>query len=296
MSCRIFWAAQRVSALSMATLYVSVPLLAYCMGRVFGVEQRAGRLLGILAIGAAGALTLAWAEAGGQLKTLRLGIGELGFFVGCIASAAYPVLSKWGLNKDLLSERSIVRAWWSLLTGSILIGALGLAWESPHALSAMTFSDGLMLVYLGVFSSGMTFWLYQGATAVLSPGAVTAYVYFVPFVSMLLLFIEQPQRIGWHWLPGILSVMLAISLLLRRDAHMVRNRRLRKSASVRPRYGILWKIGPIVATNKMHNANRHIRSIWKAMRQNFSARSGMWSRSRCRRAGSRPSQKIACGC
>jgi hypothetical protein len=47
-----------------------------------------------------------------------------------------------------------------------------------------------------VFSSGMTFWLYQGATAVLTPGAVTAYVYIVPFVSMLLLFIEQPQRIG----------------------------------------------------------------------------------------------------
>ena len=75
-----------------------------------------------------------------------------------------------------------------------------------------------MLLYLGVFSSGMTFWLTQRATAVLTPAAVTAYSYLVPFVSMLLLFIDQPQRIGWYWLPGSLLVVLAITLLLKRDA------------------------------------------------------------------------------
>ena len=82
----------------------------------------------------------------------------------------------------------------------------------------MTITDGLLLLYLGVFSSGMTFWLSQRATAVLTPAAVTAYSYLVPFVSMLLLFIEQPQRIGWHWLPGSLLVVIAIALLLKRDA------------------------------------------------------------------------------
>ncbi len=52
----MFWAAHHTTALSMATLYVSVPLLAYCLGRMLGVEQRAGQLLGILALGAGGAL------------------------------------------------------------------------------------------------------------------------------------------------------------------------------------------------------------------------------------------------
>jgi hypothetical protein len=33
---------------------------------------------------------------------------------------------------------------------------------------------------------------------------------------MLLLFIAQPQRIGWHWLPGSVLVIIAIGLLLRR--------------------------------------------------------------------------------
>jgi len=214
----MFWAAHQTSALSMATLYVSVPLLAYFLGRALGVERRASQLLGILVLGAAGALALAWSEAGGQSSALQFGLAEAAFFVGCVASALYPVLSKWGLNHGWLSPAAELRTFWSLLTGCVLVGLLGLIREDPQLLTPLTLTDGLLLLYLGVFSSGMTFWLTQRATAVLTPAAVTAYSYLVPFVSMLLLFIEQPQRIDWHWLPGSLLVVLAIALLLKQDA------------------------------------------------------------------------------
>jgi len=214
----MFWAAHRTSTLLMATLYVSVPMLAYYLGRLFGVEQRAAQLLGILLLGAVGALGLAWAETGGQLSELQFGLAEAAFFVGCVASALYPVLSKFGLNRGWLSQRAEVRTFWSLLTGSVLIGALGVIGEVPQQLMTMTLTDVLLLTYLGVFSSGVTFWLTQRATAILTPGAVTAFSYLVPFVSMLLLFIDQPQRIGWHWLPGSLLVVVAIALLLNRNA------------------------------------------------------------------------------
>ncbi|ASJ72051.1 DMT family transporter [Granulosicoccus antarcticus] len=213
----MFWAAHRTSALSMATLYVSVPLVAYNLGRLFGVEQRGGQLLAILVLGAAGALGLAWAQSAGQSGQLHLGLAEAAFFAGCIASALYPVLSKIGLNRGWLSPRAEVRTFWSLLIGSLIIGMLGLITEAPQRLMSLTLMDGLVLSYLGVFSSGVTFWLQQRAMAVLTPSAVTAYSYLVPFVSMLLLFIEQPQRMGWYWLPGSLMVILAIALLLNRD-------------------------------------------------------------------------------
>ncbi len=169
-------------------------------------------------MGAVGALGLACAETGGQLSELQFGLAEAAFFVGCVASALYPVLSKFGLNRGWLSPRAEVRTFWSLLTGSVLICTLGLIGEVPQHLTSMTLMDALLLTYLGVFSSGVTFWLTHRATAVLTPGAVTAYSYLVPFVSMLLLFIDQPQRIGWHWLPGSLLVVVAIALLLNRDA------------------------------------------------------------------------------
>lgn len=212
----MFWAAHSVSALSMATLFVSVPLLAYCIGRGLGVEQAAGRLLAILALGAFGALGLAVAENNGDLSELNFGFGELAFFFGCIASALYPVLSKWGLQRGVLARQAGLRTFWSLFMGAILIGILGMIWEQPAALMRMDLRDTALVIYLGVFSSGMTFFLQQRATAVLTPGAVTAYSYLVPFVSMVLLFVAQPQRIGWHWLPGSLMVILAIALLLRR--------------------------------------------------------------------------------
>ena len=210
----MFWAAHRTSAVSMATLYVSVPILAYVFGRLLGVEQAAVRLLGILVLGAVGALGLAWAETAGQFSDFRFGLPEIAFFIGCAASALYPVLSKLGMKRGWLSQRAEVRTFWSLLAGSILIGALGLTFETPQHMLNITVMDMLLLTYLGVLSSGVTFWLTQRATAVLTPGAVTAYSYLVPFVSMLLLFMDQPLAMSWHWVPGTILVWLAITLLL----------------------------------------------------------------------------------
>ena len=110
-----------------------------------------------------------------------------------------------------------MRAFWSLALGGGLIGALGLVVEPAAALSTMRLRDVLVVVYLGLFSSAVTFWLQQRATAVLTPAAVTAYGYLVPFVSMLLLFLQAPDRLGWAWLPGSVLVLAAMALLWRDD-------------------------------------------------------------------------------
>jgi drug/metabolite transporter (DMT)-like permease len=214
----MFWAAHRSTALSMSTLYVSVPLVAYFLGRVLGVEPRSGGLLALLALGAAGALGLIWAEAEGNLAALQFGTGEIVFAIGCSGSALYPVLSKWGLERGWLSHSATLRTFWSLLAGGVLIAGLGVSLEAPGNLARMTVTDLMVIVYLGVFSSGATFWLMQRATSVLTPAAVTAYTYLVPSVSIVLLFIHQPDLIGWQWLPGSALVLVAMTLLLRRDA------------------------------------------------------------------------------
>lgn len=209
----MFWAAHRASALSLSTLYVSVPLLAYGLGRALGVERRDGWLLLALVLGALGALALNW-SARHQQDGLRLGPGELGFFAGCVGSALYPVLTKWGLRKGWLPPQAAPRTFFSLLAGSALIGLLGLLTESPRRLGAMTVVDALLLLYLGVISSGLTFWLIQRATATLTPAKVTAYSYLVPFVSFLPLLIRGPS-IGWVWMAAIALVVAAVALLLR---------------------------------------------------------------------------------
>lgn len=212
----MFWAAHRTTALSMSTLYVSVPVLAYLLGRAVGVESRTGSLLGILVLGAVGALGLIWAGADGQWSRMRFGAGEVVYFLGCLASATYPVLNKLGLDRKWLSMNAEVRTFWSLVSGGAAVGAAGLAFEDSSMLSNASWVDGAVVVYLGLMSSAMTFWLTQRAAQLLTPGAITAYSYMVPFVSMLLLFASDLDRISWHWLPGSLIVTLAITMLLGR--------------------------------------------------------------------------------
>lgn len=213
----MFWAAHQVSALTMATLYVSVPLLAYALGRVFGVERPDLTLLASLVLGAAGALALAFVGSTDAAAGLEFGLAEGLFFLGCGATAFYPVLSKWGLQRGWLSGNAALRTFWSLVAGGLLIGLLGLIFEPVTALASMTPGDFLLVAYLGVFSSGVTFWLLQRGTGVLTPGTVTAYTYLIPFVSMLILFATAPERLGWQWLPGSVAVVLAIVILLRRS-------------------------------------------------------------------------------
>ncbi|WPZ15141.1 DMT family transporter [Nitratireductor rhodophyticola] len=217
----MFSAAHQVSALSMATLYVSVPLLAYMFGRMIGVERADLALLGSLFLGAAGALALAWAGSERVSQGMAFGLAEGLFFLGCAASALYPVLSKWGLKRGWLSDSAAIRTFWSLIAGGLLIGLLGLIFEPVHSLGRITATDLLLVAYLGIFSSGVTFWLLQRGTGVLSPGTVTAYTYLIPFVSMIVLFVSDPETIGWHWLPGSIAVILAILLLLRRSTRQL---------------------------------------------------------------------------
>lgn len=213
----MFWAAHQVSALSMATFYVSVPMIAYLLGRLFGVERPDLALLAALLLGAAGALSLAWVGKAGTGGRLEFGAAEAVFMLGSAATALYPVLSKWGLQRRILSGSAAVRTFWSLVAGAVLIGVLAMVVEPAQALARMTPIDFFLVAYLGVFSSGVTFWLRQRGAAALTPGTVTSYTYLIPFASMLILFITEPGILSWHWLPGTGAVILSMILLLRRS-------------------------------------------------------------------------------
>ena len=214
----MFWVAHRTTALTMAVLYVSVPFSAYGAGRCLGVEARDGALLGLLATGALGALLLAGAEGGQErLGGLVFGWNETLYFLGCTASALYPVLSKYGLKKGWLSTSPAIRTSWSLAVGCVLIATLAVALEPVSLMAQASATDLLLIAYLGVFSSGATFWLIQSGTGALTPGVVTAYSYLVPFVSAGLLLANNPRSLGLQWLAGAALVAVAITRLMARD-------------------------------------------------------------------------------
>ncbi|MCJ9428059.1 DMT family transporter [Kordiimonas marina] len=214
----MFWAAHRVTGLTMAALSVSVPVLAYAFGRLWGVEPPAPRLLAIFALGTFGSVVLALAQNNGGDVQIRFGWDEAVFFLGCFSLALYTVLSKWGLGRHILSPSSVVRAFWSLVAGAFLIAAAGLFLEPLALLSRLELRDVLLLSYLGACSTGATFWLLQRGAGALTPGTVTAYNYLVPCISLLATVLLRPVVIGFEWVPGSLLVITAIALLFHNTA------------------------------------------------------------------------------
>tara|TARA_R110001599_G_scaffold149429_1_gene333293 strand:- start:347 stop:1267 length:921 start_codon:yes stop_codon:yes gene_type:complete len=211
----MFWIAPRVSSVSMASLFVCVPLFTFLLSAVFRIERFNFKMLGLLLIGGLGALLLVRVEA--NSSEFYLGAEELAYLLGCGGMALYPVLSKWGLQRGWLVKNAAVRSAWGLLAGSISMAALGLILESPKDLGQMNFRDVLVLLYLGVFSSSLTFWLSQRAMLVLNPSEIVAYTYLVPLVSMLFLFVENPTLIGVDQLLGVVLVLFCTASLLNRN-------------------------------------------------------------------------------
>ena len=211
----MFWIAPRVSPVSMASLFVCVPLFTFLLSVVFRVERGNLQVLVLLLIGGLGALFLVRVEAGNS--EFSLGAEERAYLLGCAGMALYPVLSKWGLQRGWLVKDAVVRSAWGLLSGSISMAILGLILESPSDLVKMNFQDALVLLYLGVFSSSLTFWLSQRAMIVLNPSEIVAYTYLVLLVSMLLLFVEDPARIGLSQLLGVVLVLICTASLLIRN-------------------------------------------------------------------------------
>ncbi len=207
-----FWVAQSISSVSMASLFVSAPLFTFVIASFFGLERVNFRLLSLLVAGATGALLLVREEA--SAGAFAIGRVETAYLLGCVALALHPVLSNWGLSRGWLTNDAATRSAWSLLTAAVLMTILGLLQESPVDLLRLSGSDLLIVLYLGVFSSGLTFWLSQRAVPVLSPTEIMAYSYLVPVISLALLLINEPSRLSWQWLPGTGLVLYCTCTLL----------------------------------------------------------------------------------
>lgn len=206
----MFWAAARTSALSMAAIYVSVPLLAYGGSILLGLDVLARVRLQALLLGAIGALLLAWAGASDGTSASGSSLGGLVFLGGCAATALYAVLTKWGLATGWLPSNAVTRTAWSLLAGGSALAIAGLASEAPADLLNLQASDLAVVLYLGVFSTGLTFWLTQTATAALRPVEVQGYSYLVPLIPIFVQLLQAPAQVGALWLPGALLVALAL--------------------------------------------------------------------------------------
>lgn len=199
---------------SAAAVFTLTPIMAAGFGWLLLRQRLTGRMALALAIGGFGALWVIFRADLSALLAFQIGRGEVIYFAGCVAHAAYtPMVRK--LNRG---EPAVVFTFGMMVAGTLLL--------TLHAWPAILATDwaalpGIVwatLVYVAVAASAMTFVLLQYATLRLPAAKVMAYTYLVPSWVILWEIALHGAVPAGLVLAGVAMTMLALWLLLKEDA------------------------------------------------------------------------------
>ncbi|MCU0904364.1 MAG: DMT family transporter [Tabrizicola sp.] len=196
---------------SAAAVFTLTPLMAAGFGWLFLRQRLTGRMALALAIGGVGALWVIFRADLAALARLEVGRGEVIYFVGCVAHAAYaPLVRK--LNRG---EPAVVFTFGMMVAGTALLALY--AWPAVLATDWPTLPGivWVTLVYVAVAASAMTFVLLQYATLRLPAAKVMAYTYLVPSWVILWEIALHAAVPPGLVLVGVALTVLALGLLLK---------------------------------------------------------------------------------
>ena len=196
---------------SAAAVFTLTPVMSGIFGYLLLRQLFGARIMVALGLGAMGALWVIFRADIAALMAFEIGRGEVIFFWGCIAHAAYTPLVRV-LNRG---EPILVFTFWTLSFSTVIIGVWG--WRDLVATDwgALRPLVWITLLYVAIAASAMTVFLVQFASMRLPSSKVMAYTYLTPsWVLIWELALGQPVP-SLMVLGGVGLTMLALALLLK---------------------------------------------------------------------------------
>ncbi len=197
--------------LATAAVFTLTPFMSAGFGWILLRQITTLRMGVALLIGGFGALWVIFRADISALLEFDIGHGEFLFFLGCISHAALTPMSR-KLNRG---ESPLVFTMGMLLAGFLLL----LAYSASDIIQTDWLSLPLILwvvlAYLVIFASAITFFLLQFSTLRLPSAKVMAYTYLVPAFVVI-----WEGLLGHGWpdaaiLIGMGLIVLALILLLK---------------------------------------------------------------------------------
>ena len=210
----MFEALRLTDPVSGSAVFTLTPLISAGFGYILLRQISSPLVLASLVLAGAGAIWVIFRGDIDAMLRFDVGPGEMLFFIGCVCHAAYtPLVPK--LNRG---EPVILFTFGTLAGGTLLVGAYG--WQAIFS-TAWTGLPPVVyagITYLAVFTTAGTFFLVQFSAMRLPSGKVMAYVYLLPVFVII-----QEGLLGHGWaapriLPGIAATIVALLVLLRKDA------------------------------------------------------------------------------
>ena len=201
----MFEALRYTSAFNTGAINTTVPGLAAIFS-VWIVRERIGaHRLVALAFAGVGALWIIFRGDIDRLLAFDLNKGDLIFFAGCVSLGFYtPFIQKFNRG-----EPAPVITLWVLVCGFFWMAAISNVklWTSDWANVELEVYGGA--AYLAVFTTIITYTIYQWGTPKIGATRAIAYSYFYPAVVMVLVWITGQETPPLIALPGVLIVMAA---------------------------------------------------------------------------------------
>jgi drug/metabolite transporter (DMT)-like permease len=164
-------------------------------------------------LGGVGALWVIFKADLSLLLSLSIGPGEQLFFLGVIAHAAVPAMTR-----RLAPEAAPLEAALGASFGALVIAG---GYAIPPALvtdfTALRPLVWWLVLYLGVVTTAVTFFLIQVAIARIAPGKVMAYTYLVPSLVLLQSLVLWGQSEPPLIYLGVAATLVALGILVRQD-------------------------------------------------------------------------------
>lgn len=200
----MFIALQITTPISTSAVFTLIPFMSVGFGWLFLRQSTASVVLVSLAVAAIGAIWVIFRGDAQAMLSFNIGKGEMIFFAGSIAYAAYaPLAKKFSRGEPLMH-----------FTFTVLLGTMiclfvwgnSIIWQTDwFALPSIVW---LAIGYLAFFSTAITFFLLQFATLRLPASKVYSYGYLTPSIVIL-----YEGLLGHGWASPVIFLGAAVTAM-----------------------------------------------------------------------------------
>ena len=207
----MFEALKTASPISTSTIFTLMPFISICLNKLFFGIQTQKKMIFLLLSGALGTVIIIFRGSWEQLISLNMSYGEMTFFAGTIAHAAFAVL----IPKFRRHEPAIFISFASMLAASAIILVIFPVEISETDWLNLPKKVYLSIIYLGVFATVITFTLLTFASSQLHSGNMTAYTFMTPFWVTLIEFGLFGTALEYYFFQGGTLLFISLFLLLK---------------------------------------------------------------------------------
>ena len=173
----MFEGLKTANPISMSAVFTFTPIMAGVFDLFLSKRKLSAKTWVTVLFGGVGALWIIFDGKFLNLIQLKIGSGEMLFFIGCAGHAFYAALIP-RLNSG---ETPLAQSFGTLLAATLILSVVGGKEILTTFWLSLSYEVWFAIIYLAIFATAASFFLIQFAAGKLSSLKVMAYTYAVPF-------------------------------------------------------------------------------------------------------------------